>query len=50
MSSARTRPLASRLGPNSAVARGIGNFANASRAAPDSVYSMKAPPSGFSTL
>ena len=40
-------PSPRNVGPNSAVARGIGKFANASRGAPDSVYSMNESPSGF---
>ena len=40
-------PSPRNVGPNSAVLRGIGNFANASRGAPDSVYSMYDSPSAF---
>ena len=33
-------PLPSKVGANTAVLRGIGNFENASRGTPESVYSM----------
>ena len=39
-SSSRTGPSPRKVGASSAVSRGWGKFANASRGAPDSVYSM----------
>ena len=50
MSSDRTTPVPSNVGANTAVLRGIGNFANASRGTPESAYSMYDSPASFFTL
>ena len=46
----RTTPAPVNVGPKIAVLRGIGNRENASRGAPDSVYSMYDSPAALTTL
>ena len=50
MSALRITSVPWKVGANTAVARGIGKFANASRGAPESVYSVYDSPASFSTL
>jgi hypothetical protein len=50
MSAERTMLSPVNVGANTAVLRGMGNFENAERGTPESVYSMYCSPLGFTTL